>query len=250
MYSKELEELIDAALADGVLTEKEKQILLKKAKAQGIDLDEFEMVLDARALKAQQAPRANISTSFAVPKSNKYKYGDIRTCPQCGAVFPSIAGVCQECGYEIVGVNANHSSQKLAEILNTISNSKQKEDAKWMAMAAAVSSFPIPNTKEDLFEFAIVMQSKMMDKVGPSEDASLMIAYFGKYKECMAKIKTLYHTDTYFEELLLSYNNNVKKAKRAIWWQSYGQLFFGLSLLFAPMVICGIITLIYYLFFE
>ena len=31
MYSKELEELIDAALADGVLTEKEKQILFKKA---------------------------------------------------------------------------------------------------------------------------------------------------------------------------------------------------------------------------
>ena len=47
MYNEKIEALIKAALADGVLTEKEKQILFKNAQAQGIDLDEFEMVLDA-----------------------------------------------------------------------------------------------------------------------------------------------------------------------------------------------------------
>ncbi len=36
------------ALADGELTEKKKQILFKNAEVQGIDLDEFEMVLYAR----------------------------------------------------------------------------------------------------------------------------------------------------------------------------------------------------------
>lgn len=51
MYNEELEYLIDAALADGILTEKEKQILFKRAQAMGIDLDEFEMVLDARLVK-------------------------------------------------------------------------------------------------------------------------------------------------------------------------------------------------------
>ena len=45
MYDEQLEELIDAALEDGVLTEKEKQVLFKKAQSMGIDLDEFEMVL-------------------------------------------------------------------------------------------------------------------------------------------------------------------------------------------------------------
>ena len=53
MYNEQLEQLIDAALADGVLTEKEKQILFRKAEALGIDLDEFEMVLDARLFKLQ-----------------------------------------------------------------------------------------------------------------------------------------------------------------------------------------------------
>lgn len=50
MYNEKIEALIKAALADGVLTEKEKQILLKRAQAEGIELDEFEMILDARLL--------------------------------------------------------------------------------------------------------------------------------------------------------------------------------------------------------
>ena len=54
MCNEQLENLIDAALADGELTEKEKPILFKKAQAMGVDLDEFEMVLDARLYKISQ----------------------------------------------------------------------------------------------------------------------------------------------------------------------------------------------------
>lgn len=54
MYDEKLETLITAALADGVLTDKEKQILFKKAEAMGIDLDEFELVLDGRLAKRKE----------------------------------------------------------------------------------------------------------------------------------------------------------------------------------------------------
>ena len=54
MYNEQIEALISAALADGVLTEKEKQILFKKAESMGIDLDEFEMVLDARLVELKK----------------------------------------------------------------------------------------------------------------------------------------------------------------------------------------------------
>ena len=53
MYNEKIEALIKAALADGVLTEKEKQILFKRAQEEGVDLDEFEMVLDAREIEAK-----------------------------------------------------------------------------------------------------------------------------------------------------------------------------------------------------
>ena len=55
MYDERIEQLISAALADGVLTEKEKQILFKRAQEQGIDLDEFEMVLDSRLFELEKA---------------------------------------------------------------------------------------------------------------------------------------------------------------------------------------------------
>lgn len=98
MYNEQLENLIDAALADGVLTEKEKQILFKKAQAMDIDLDEFEMVLDARLVElkkkeAREAEQYQIEMEKAkaaqksAPKSNKY--GDIRKCPSCGAMVES-----------------------------------------------------------------------------------------------------------------------------------------------------------------
>jgi hypothetical protein len=38
MYNEKIENLINFALADGELTEKEKQILFKKAEEAGIDL--------------------------------------------------------------------------------------------------------------------------------------------------------------------------------------------------------------------
>ena len=47
----DIDRLIGAALMDGVVTDKERAILIKKAVAQGIDPDEFEMILDAKILE-------------------------------------------------------------------------------------------------------------------------------------------------------------------------------------------------------
>lgn len=49
MYNQELESLMDTLLEDGVLTDKKKEILLKKAQSYSVDLDEFELVIEARA---------------------------------------------------------------------------------------------------------------------------------------------------------------------------------------------------------
>ncbi|MDD6583042.1 MAG: leucine-rich repeat protein [Bacteroidales bacterium] len=52
--SIDLEKLIQAALVDGVVTDKERAVLVKKVKEAGGDVDEFEMLLDARIYEAQQ----------------------------------------------------------------------------------------------------------------------------------------------------------------------------------------------------
>jgi len=44
----EIEKLIDLALADAQITEKERKVILKKAAELGVDTDEVEMILDGK----------------------------------------------------------------------------------------------------------------------------------------------------------------------------------------------------------
>ena len=62
MYNEQLEKLIEMALMDGELTEKEKQILFKKAESFGVDLDEFEMVLEAKVFEMQKLQGQNVAS--------------------------------------------------------------------------------------------------------------------------------------------------------------------------------------------
>ena len=55
MLSKELEEIVEAALADGVLTDKERAVLHKRAQAEGVDPDELDIVLDGRLAKMKRS---------------------------------------------------------------------------------------------------------------------------------------------------------------------------------------------------
>ena len=55
MFSDELEMLIDAAIADGEISEKERAILHKRAQAEGVDPDELDMIVDARIAKAKNS---------------------------------------------------------------------------------------------------------------------------------------------------------------------------------------------------
>ena len=72
MYDPQLEKLIAIALKDGVVTDKERQILIKKAIEFGIDLDEFEMELDSRIpTKGADKPLMNIENDNIVKASIK-----------------------------------------------------------------------------------------------------------------------------------------------------------------------------------
>jgi ribosomal protein L32 len=110
MYDERIEQLISAALADGVLTEKEKQVLFKKAHAEGIDLDEFEIILDAKLLEAQEAEKKK--REKAAPKSDKY--ADVKKCPACGNIIPPNTKVCPGCG--MVFSNEQNDIKEIAQL--------------------------------------------------------------------------------------------------------------------------------------
>ena len=248
MYNEKLEALITAALADGVLTEKEKQILFKKAEAMGIDLDEFEMVLDARLVelkkkeaKANQQYQLEMekakSAQPSAPKSEKY--GDVRKCPACGAIVPSMAAKCPECGYEFTNVEANSSTRLLMQKIDEIqaqyaeltANVDNKDESAIRTRgyqvkrqlndrtAQLIQNFPIPNTREDLIEFlTLCIGNSKADSVMLDGNDPVTLAWRKKLQQVIAKVKVALPNDQQAQELIDEYEgkreNSKKKGKK------------------------------------
>ena len=155
MYDPHLEKLIEIALEDGVLTDKERSVLFKKAQSLGIDSDEFEMVLESR-LKARLGSQQ--------PEKKQEKFGNILKCPSCGSPVPAFITKCKECDYEFRNVNANSTIKSLAERLDSIDPNISFEsliDFK----KTTIMNHAIPNTKEDILEFAMFVASNLNAEV-------------------------------------------------------------------------------------
>lgn len=122
MLTPELEQLIQFALEDGELTDKERSVLMRKAQESGMDMDEFEMILNARLHEA----RKNAQKAAAAAKPNS-KYGEIRKCPACGAMVNAFSTKCPECGFEFNNVEAVKSANILFEKLQELEMEKARE---------------------------------------------------------------------------------------------------------------------------
>ena len=101
LIPEELQALIQQYLTDGVLTDKERTVILKKAEGMGLDRDEIDLYLDAEVQKLDQA-------ADAVVRRQKSK-----ACPYCGAPVPQLTDKCPECGQFITP----EASEELQDIL-------------------------------------------------------------------------------------------------------------------------------------
>lgn len=220
---KEIENLINLALEDEELTEKEKQVLFKKAQAKGIDLDVFEMYLDTRLARVSKKKKQDNNES-TMPKSapNTQTGCNVRKCPNCGGIVPAFATNCPDCGYDMGGVGVSSSiakelSQKIDKIYAEAD--AQKENIRLSGklsqrrpllggdsalelqiknidcqterrINSLISHFPIPVAKADLFEF-IVMMDTNHDKASNK-----------KFNEALDKAEMLYPTDPLFAKFI------------------------------------------------
>ena len=99
----EIEKLIDLALADGQITEKERNVILKKAAENGVDADEVEMIIDAKMhLKEKETIGSQIK------------------CPSCGKRISGLAKTCS-CGY-VFNTGSIQESKSLESAIETLEN--------------------------------------------------------------------------------------------------------------------------------
>lgn len=159
MFSKELENLIQATLEDGKLEDNEKAALIKRAQREGVDLDELEIYINSLLQRRQRnlsEQKKTIEEKYE--KEKKEAIGPV--CPQCGKQVPPLTIKC-DCGYEFRNDSVSTSMQKLSEKFSEIDSrtkgffeSKQSfESQKVQDKREAIKLLPIPNTKEDVVEF-------------------------------------------------------------------------------------------------
>ena len=193
MYDKALEQLIDAVIADGVITDQERKVVYKKAATLGIDQDEIEVYLEGRLV----AFKDNLN-----PTSRKQ--GIVKTCPNCGAVVKSGSATCSECGYFFQGTQSNSSTERLFKMLKDKSFEKQSH---------IVRAFPIPNNREDLFEFLSYLEGSAF-RIKEADDGNyerdFCTACHTKYIECLNKAKISFPDDNATKMFEEHYKNNKK----------------------------------------
>ena len=173
MFSKELENLIQATLEDGKLEENEKAALVKRAQKEGVDLDELEIYINSLLQRRQRELREkNNELDEKLEKKKKEAFG--RTCPNCGKQVPPLTLKC-DCGYEFTNNHQISSVQILSDKIEKIlekplpnDEEKKQEEIKNrdQKIREIISMFPVPNTKEDIIEFLSLSLTKSRRKGG------------------------------------------------------------------------------------
>lgn len=176
MFSKELENLIQATLEDGILEEYEKAALVKRAQAEGVDLTELEIYINSLLQKRQrELNQKKDEQEQKYEKEKKEAFG--RTCPNCGKQVPPITLKC-DCGYEFTSAKNVSSVQVLSDKIEAImskpykqsdpNSDKYKEEVRqrYQRVKETINFFPVPNTKEDIIEFLALSAPNAKKKGG------------------------------------------------------------------------------------
>jgi hypothetical protein len=121
----DLEPLIEAAIADGVITDKERSILHKRAIALGVDVDELDMFMDARLFKRNEGKSADASLSLKedLKKQDSGKKA-ASNCSGCGAPVNLARLTCGFCGALTGKVDTPEAELKAVQELTAALNSQ------------------------------------------------------------------------------------------------------------------------------
>ena len=189
----------------------------------------------------------NLNAEQATQRETTYE-GKIYKCPNCGDILDAYESVCESCGYERRGTSATSSVQELSKKLQEIKSKKLSsafmetmdgERSRSEEAANLIRSFPIPNAKEDLFEFAVMAASNFetdywsMNSLQRTESD----AWKSKFEQAYQKAKIIFGEDKEFLLLQSLYQQKMVDMKKGKSKNGFWLLVLILSLLIGPLLL-------------
>ena len=126
--------------------------------------------------------------------------GAIHKCSVCGETLKSFEIVCPACGAELRDVKSSSTLKEFAEKLERADSDVQR--------IIIIKNHPIPNTKEDIFEF-MVLASTNFDAVYYAthlHEDDVSDAWLIKIEQCYAKARLAFGSDPDFDKIESIYN--------------------------------------------
>ena len=176
-----------------------------------------------------------------IEKRKEFYDGSIHKCPNCGESLKSFEVKCPSCGCELRDSKSSNAVSEFAEKLEEIESKREtkKVSSKILNIVnigepltrtdeqkiSLIRSFPIPNTKEDLYEFLILSKSNVeIDLYENTQIKSARLAvsdaWKAKFEQAYHKAKLLFKNDEKMQEIQEMYDDTIKsigRAKNKIW---------------------------------
>lgn len=128
--------------------------------------------------------------------------GRVFKCPNCGEVLKSFEIICPACGHEIRAATVIQSVREFAQKIEIIDTEQGKIDL--------IRTYPIPNVKEDIFEFMILASTNILDE--PRK--GLFNAWVSKFEQGYQKSKLVFGNSTDFDRIQDIYMQTSKQIKK------------------------------------
>lgn len=230
MFSKEMEALIEATLQDGVLTDQEKAVLVKRAQKEGIDVDELDVYIQSILQKRHQA---EAEAEAAADRATKI--GSVRRCPNCGYNVPSGFAACPQCGQTFEATETGGGSwEKLQQKVESIKSQKKifgmdVDTGIGKRKDEVIINFPVPNTRADLLEFLSSLQPKAKNKkrsfieTDDQKELASSWAYWQLYCNCINKARISFANDPSFKFFFDYYEQESNPQKGGFFSKLFGK---------------------------